>query len=136
LDAVCVGDSVPDPEWVGDELSVPELEAVLLTDPVSEAVLLTDPVPDTDAVEETDAELLAEPLTEPVPVVVREGVIVRLPVEDTVPDFVMLVVAEVVELTVQDRVAVLEGVPVVDLVPVLEDETERDAVLETVGEID
>ncbi len=106
------------------------------TEPVSDAVLLTDPLPELDAVEEPEAELLAEPLTEPVPVVVREGVIVRLPVDETVPDFVMLVVAEVVELTVQDRVAVLEGVSVDDFVPVRVAERERDAVLETVGEID
>lgn len=106
-----------------------------LTDPDTEADPLTEPVAETDAVDDTEAELLAEPLTDPVPVDVREGVIVRLPVDDTDPVLELVVVAEDVELTVHERVAVLEGVPVVDRVDVLEDETERDAVLETVGEI-
>ena len=105
---------------MGDELSVPEPELELLTDPVSEAVAEPDPVPETDAVDEPEGVPVTDALTEPVPVVVREGVIVRVPVPDTVPERDMLVVGEVVELTVHDRVAVVVGVSVDDFVVVFD----------------
>lgn len=54
------------------------------TEPLGEAVPELDPDPETVAVEETERETDTDALTEPVPVVVREGVNVR----DTVPDIV------------------------------------------------